>query len=44
MSMIQCSFSMSGYPSATSRKTLWNRPSISFKMLSFVKQVTFFRP
>ena len=43
MSTIQCSFSMSGYSAATSSKTLWNRPSVSFMMLSLVKQVTFLR-
>ena len=43
MSTIQCSFSMSGYSAAISSKTLWNRPSVIFMMLSFVKQVTFLR-
>jgi hypothetical protein len=28
---------------AISSKTLWNRPSVSFMMLSLVKQVTFLR-
>ena len=43
MSTIQCSFSICGYSAAISSKTLWNRPSVCFMMLSFVKQVTFFR-
>ena len=43
MSTIQCSFSMSGYSSPISSKTLWKRPSVIFMMLSLVKQVTFFR-
>ena len=43
ISTIQCSFAISGYSTLTSSNTLWNRPSVSFMMLSFVKQVTFFR-
>ncbi len=43
MSTIQCSFGMSGYSFAISSKTLWKRPSVSFMMLSLVKQVTFLR-
>ena len=34
---------ISGYSAAISSKTLWNRPSVIFMMLSFVKQVTFLR-
>ena len=43
MSTIQCSFCDVGYCAAISSKTLWNRPSVIFMMLSFVKHVTFLR-
>src|ERR1041385_1102101 len=42
MSTIQCSFSMSEYSLAISSKILWKSPSVTFMMLSLVKQVTFF--
>lgn len=44
MSTIQCSASRAGYSAATSSKTSWNSPSVSFMMLSLVKQVTLDRP
>ena len=40
MSTIMCSFSMAGYSGEISSNTLWKRPSVSFMMLSLVKQVT----
>ena len=42
--MILCSASRPGYSAATSSKTVWNSPSVSFMMLSFVMHVTFRRP
>ena len=44
MSMIMCSAASSGYSAAISSKTRWNRPSVSFMMLSLVMQVSLRRP
>ena len=43
MSMMKWFFSMSGYSAPISSKTLWNRPSVSFMMLSLLRQVTLLR-